>query len=140
MFILLFLPLLCNAVDVVECKDEQGNRGFFKHCPPDMTMIEKKTFNVSKKEKKQISLNAVHYYAPNCGACDQVRDFFKLRKINLVEKNVNDNVELQAELSALAGELRVPTVVIGEEVISGFNRKKMLEVLNKAGWREEGKE
>lgn len=135
---LLFLSTMSYAVEVVECEDENGSRGFFKHCPPNMTIINKKSFNVSKKDKgiEQPTINVTHYYTPNCGACEQVKEFFMLRKIKIVEKNVNDNLELQAELSTLAKELRVPTVVIGEEVISGFNRKKMLEILDEAGWKE----
>jgi len=137
---LFFVSLMCNAVDVVECKDENGNRGFFKHCPPNMEMIDKKTFNVGSKEKikekKKTAIKVTHYYAPNCGVCEQVRDFFKSRDINVNEKNVSENQEVQGELSALTGELRIPTIVIGDAVMTGYDRIKLLDTLEKAGWKE----
>ena len=130
---LFFISMVANALQVHECENEEGNRGFYKYCPPGMILIGEKSF----KEDKKAKLDVTHYSSNNCDGCDLVRDFFKLRKIEILEKNVDDNVELQGELRLLAGELRVPTVVIGEEVIVGFNRNKLLEMLAKAGWKDE---
>jgi len=144
-YIPIFLLLFCSinilpvsaAIQVVECEDEQGIRSFQKNCPPGSTIVSKKKYQGNNKSAEQPKLDITHYFTKDCGACDQVRDFFKLRKIEIVEKNVNDDIKLQGELSLLVGELRVPTVVIGDEVIQGFNRDKMLETLKKAGFKEE---
>ena len=137
---LLSFSVLANAVEVVECEDENGSRGFFKNCPPGSTLISKKSFKTKRnEEEKNVNLSVTHYFTPNCGACEQVREFFQLRKIEIIEKNVNENIEIQGELTNLAGALRVTTVVIGEDIIQGFDRKGMLAILDKSGWKDPNK-
>jgi glutaredoxin len=127
------------AVNIVECEDEQGNRSFQKVCPPDSTMIgEKKiaTGASSDKNNSNINIEVTLYMIPDCEACDEIREFLGTRKISITEKNVNDNIELQNELTELTGALKVPTTVIGDELITGYSRSKFLSVLEAAGYTD----
>lgn len=128
------------AVNIVECEDEQRNRSFQKVCPPGSTMIsEKKILTGARPEKdKRISnIHATLYTIPDCEACDEIREFLGTRNIPITEKNVNDNLELQTELTELTGALKVPTTIIGEEVLTGYSRSKFLSVLEAAGYKDE---
>lgn len=129
---------LSYAVSVYECEDEQGNRSFYDRCPPGTTAVNEKKFNV-KPEKEAAEISATLYLVPKCEACDLVREFFQLRKIALVEKNVDNNIELQNELTEKAGELKVPTVVINDNVISGYDRSELINALKAAGYEDEAK-
>ncbi len=146
------LSLVCMqtsaAVKVVECEDEQGSRSFQSACPPGSILIDEKKIPTGDKpppplareseadEAGSANINATLYYIPECGPCDEVREFFQLRQISITEKNVNDNVEVQNELKELRGSLKVPATVIGEKVITGYNRSELIAALETAGYKE----
>jgi glutaredoxin len=128
------------AVDIVECEDVEGNRSFQKVCPPGSSQIGKKkiaTGTGAKEESKGANIEAILYSIPDCEACDEIREFLGNRNISITEKDVNDNIELQTELTELTGALKVPTTVIGEEVLTGYSRSKFLNVLKAAGYEED---
>lgn len=142
-FILLMQFISINsfaAVKVVECEDELGNRSFQKVCPPESTQVgEKKLTTGADSESKSgnaSNIQATLYVIPDCEACDEIREFLGSRNISITEKNVNDNLELQKELTALSGSLKVPTTVIGEEILTGYSRSKFLSVLEAAGYKD----
>jgi len=128
------------AVNVVECEDELGNRSFQKACPPGHTQIGEKKLSTGATQDSNNSnanIQATLYMIPDCEACDEIREFLGTRNIPITEKNVNDSIELQTELTDLTGALKVPTTVIGEEVITGYSRSKFLSTLEAAGFRDE---
>lgn len=128
------------AVNIVECEDEVGNRSFQKVCPPGSTMIGEKTLHTgsgSDGKSQNVNIQATLYMIPDCEACDEIREFLGTRNISITEKNVNDSIELQTELTELTGALKVPTTVIGEEVMTGYSRSKFLSVLEAAGYKDE---
>jgi len=127
------------AVKVVECEDEEGNRSFQKVCPPGATMIGEKKINTGTSAdttSKQTNIQAILYLIPDCEACDEIREFLGSRNIPIIEKNVNESIELQTELTDLTGELKVPVTVIGEEVLTGYSRSKFLSTLEAAGYKD----
>ena len=133
------------AVNIVECEDKDGNRSFQKSCAPGSIVVGKKklptTPNKSKNsENKNSNIQATVYIIPNCNVCDEVREFLNVRNISIIEKNVHDNQELQNELAELAGALKVPTTVIGNEILSGYNRQDFMKILKAAGYEEKPKE
>ncbi len=128
------------VVKVVECEDEAGNRSFQKTCPPDSTMVGEKKLNTgvsSDASSKSVDIKATIYLIPDCDTCDEVKEFLSSRNITITEKNVNENIELQNELTELTGALKVPTTVIGSEVMTGYSRSKFLSVLEAAGYKDE---
>lgn len=122
------------AVSIVECEDPQGERSFHKKCPPGTIKVSVKKVSLGKSSDSKngiANIKAVLYSVPNCDTCDEVKEFLQARNISFEEKDVGQDVDLQKELSDLVGALKVPTVVLGGEPITGYNRTKMLSVLEK---------
>ncbi len=144
-FLLVTLFILFNAqsfaaVNIVECEDEEGNKSFQKVCPPGSTQLGSKKIHTgggSAKENNNVNIQATLYTIPDCEACDEIKEFLGARNISIDEKNVNDNIDLQHELTELTGALKVPTTVIGEEVLVGYSRSRFLTALSNAGYTEE---
>lgn len=143
--LLIFLTLfLCagtaRAVAVYECEDANGNRTFQDRCPPGTKQVEKKDIHVGTGSTGKSAASSIGpltlYVVPDCDSCEQVKEFLAVRHLSVVEKNVNDNVDLQNELKEKAGDLRVPTLLVGDQVITGYNRTSLLAALKQAGYKE----
>ncbi|MBM2830850.1 MAG: glutaredoxin [Gammaproteobacteria bacterium] len=125
---------LAFAVSVYECEDPEGNRTFEDHCPPGTAPVgEKKYSTGSSKESSKADISAVLYVVPECDSCEEVREFLTMRGISFTEKNVDGNPELQTELKEKAGELKVPVTLIGETIITGYNRQKLTAAIEGTG-------
>lgn len=147
--IIIWLGLLCiyqlpsmAAVKIVECEDEQGARSFQRNCPPGSKMVGERNYSTgansgSTTDRKTGNISATLYLIPNCDVCQDVKDFLSARNIPVSEKNVKDNFELQEELKEkTGGDLQVPVVVIGTDVIKGYQRNTLLKALQDAGYSE----
>ena len=128
---------LCNpitlAVDIVLCEDDEGNQSFQKACPPGTYLVEKKKISVGKDTSKEVNLSklkVILYTIPECTTCEEVGIYLKSRDIPFSEVDVSKDVKLQQELTKKTGKLSVPVTVIGEEIISGYNREKIGSVLD----------
>ena len=127
-----------QAVTVMECEDDLGNRTFQDRCPPGTTPVNQKQYSVSTPDEGDVSLAVTLYTVPECESCDQLREFLAIRKISITEKNVNDDITLQEELKEkTGGELHVPVLLLGEKVLTGYNRTELLQALADAGYSEE---
>ena len=132
-------PLMA-AVKVVECEDSNGDRTFERTCPPGTTLVSEKriatgTDNSASDNNTRNTSPVTLYTIPACGdPCASVKDFFRIEGINFNEKNVETDLEIQAELTALTGDkLQVPTIVIGEQVIIGYKRTDLINALTTSG-------
>ena len=76
----------------------------------------------------------VLYSIAECDGCELFRNFFNRFGIPFNEKDVEDNIATQTELKAKAGRLEVPTVLVGDKVMRGFNRGLLENVLENAGF------
>lgn len=123
-----------SAVTIVQCEDEEGNRSFQAYCPPEMTLVEEK--KLQTKTHPTPTIVPTVYLAPKCPACEAVRKFFKEKEINTVEKNIDANIELQNELKGLVGNLKIPTVVIGDKVMTDYKRAELISALMAIGYTE----
>jgi glutaredoxin len=138
--LLLFSAFLSSnawAVKVYECEDEQGNRSFERVCPPGSTPLNKKEYSTKRANSNSgISKSPlVLYVIPNCDSCEQVKEFLSVRNISASEKDVTDDIALQQELkSKTGGDLRVPVLMVGDKVLSGYNRTNLISELTDAGY------
>ncbi len=128
------------AATIVQCEDADGNRTFEASCPPGTTQVEKKSYYTGPKneapdlETLKEERPVVLYRVPTCEACDAVSNYLDNRGTPYSEKNVSDDAELQEELMSLSGELSVPVVTVGEEMIAGYNRAMLSDKLDEAGY------
>lgn len=129
-----------SAVSIVECKDADGNHSFHKVCPPGSSQIGERSIKLRTNSDNKTSnknIQATLYLIPECEACDEIKEFLGSRNITITEKNVNENINLQTELTDLTGSLKVPTTVIGSEVLIGYNRSKFINALKEVGYNED---
>ena len=130
------------ATDIYECLDAQGNRTYQQlSCPEGSTLVRRKLSSSSRSDSTSNSnITATLYSIPDCASCEDIRDFFRLRGINLVDNDVSEDIKLQNELKELIGKLSVPVVVIGDATIVGYERDQLLSALSNAGYVEPGEE
>lgn len=139
LFALVALPALA-AVTVVECVDADGNSSFRDKCPPGTTKSgDKKLLGVTANKPKTVAEIAADnpvflYTVPDCDACDLVRNLLSTRGIPANEKNVQDNAANQDELKTKTGGMSVPALVVGNSVLSGYNRSAIEAALRQAGY------
>jgi len=57
------------------------------------------------------------------------KDFFKSHEVDFVEHNVAVDEKAREEMLDKSGQMGVPVIVVGDEVIVGFNRERLAELL-----------
>ncbi len=69
------------------------------------------------------------YSTPTCHFCQLAKEFFTDKKIAYTEYDVLENLEKRKEMVELSGQLGVPVIRIGDNVIVGFNQEKVESLL-----------
>ena len=57
------------------------------------------------------------------------KDFFKEKNVAYIEFDVASNLEKRKEMLERSGQMGVPVIFIGEEMIIGFEKPKIVELL-----------
>lgn len=70
------------------------------------------------------------YTTPFCVYCQKAKEFFKKNNIDYQEVDVTKNENDLNEMVRKSGQLAVPVIEIGEQVIIGFDLGKIKKVLN----------
>ena len=65
--------------------------------------------------------NVTIYTTPTCPFCVQAKKYMKDRGVQYTEYNVMEDIEKRNEMVELSGQMGVPVLVVGEEVLIGFN-------------------
>lgn len=69
------------------------------------------------------------YSTPTCPFCIMAKNFFKKNNIAYTEKNVAADQEAAQEMIKISGQMGVPVIEIGEEIIIGFDEQKIKKIL-----------
>lgn len=69
------------------------------------------------------------YTTPTCTYCKFAKEFFTEHSIAYEEFNVGADPAKRNEMIELTGQLGVPVIRIGDDVIVGFNKPKVAELL-----------
>lgn len=69
------------------------------------------------------------YSTPTCHFCQLAKEFFAEKGIEYTNYDVSVDAAKRAEMIKLTGQLGVPVIVIGGEVVIGFSRGKVAEKL-----------
>lgn len=69
------------------------------------------------------------YSTPSCHFCKLAKEFFKENNISYTEFDVASNIEKRQEMVNLSGQLGVPVIRIEDEVMVGFNRPMVSQLL-----------
>ena len=73
--------------------------------------------------------NVTNYTTPTCHFCHMAKDFFKEKNIAYTEYDVASNLEKRKEMMEKSGQLGVPVIFIGDQMIIGFNKPKIAAAL-----------
>jgi glutaredoxin 3 len=69
------------------------------------------------------------YSTLTCHFCQAAKEFFKTNSIEFTDHNVADNAEKRTEMIEKSGQMGVPVIFIGGEMIIGFDEGKVKELL-----------
>ena len=69
------------------------------------------------------------YSTPVCHFCHMAKDYFTENNIAYTEYDVASDQAKRAEMIDLSGQMGVPVIVIGDDLIIGFDEAKVKEIL-----------
>jgi len=67
------------------------------------------------------------YTTPSCVYCKMAKAFFIENGVEFEEKNVATDMEAQKEMIHKSGQMGVPVIDFGDEIIIGFDKSKFQE-------------
>lgn len=76
-------------------------------------------------ETKKIEI----YSTDTCHFCHMAKDWLNEKGIPFTDYNVGTDIEKRKEMVDLTGQMGVPVIKIGDEVIIGFDQAKIEELL-----------
>lgn len=69
------------------------------------------------------------YSTPTCVYCNMAKSFFGANKVSFKEHNVASDIEKRKEMIDKTGQMGVPVIDIGGEVIVGFDEGRIKTAL-----------
>lgn len=69
------------------------------------------------------------YSTPTCHFCHLAKDFFTANKVAYTEHNVATDLEKRREMVEKSQQMGVPVIMIGTEVIVGFDEDRIKTAL-----------
>ncbi len=76
-------------------------------------------------------IQPVIYTTPTCQFCKMAKAFFEEKGITYEEKNVVTDLQARQEMVDKSGQLGVPVIIIGNDVVVGFNKHTLEHLLEK---------
>ena len=74
---------------------------------------------------KQVTI----YSTPTCHFCHAAKDFFTANSIKFTDHNVAADLEKRKEMIQKSGQMGVPVITVGEELIVGFDEEQLRGIL-----------
>lgn len=70
------------------------------------------------------------YTTVTCGYCKMAKEFFQKNNVEYQEFDVGKDLEKRKEMIDKSGQMGVPVITVGDEMIVGFNKSKLEALLN----------
>ncbi|MFA5780610.1 MAG: glutaredoxin family protein [Elusimicrobiota bacterium] len=70
------------------------------------------------------------YSTPTCVFCKMAKAYFTEHNVQFEEKNVMTDIPAQEEMIKKSGQLGVPVIDIDGKIIIGFDKSKIISLLN----------
>ena len=84
-----------------------------------------KGVGVLKKFMKKVTI----YSTPSCHFCHMAKEFFKEKNIAYTDYDVASDTAKRQEMIEKSGQMGVPVIQIDNDLIIGFNKPKVIELL-----------
>lgn len=69
------------------------------------------------------------YTTPSCVYCKMAKEFFQKNNIEYEEKNVMTDLTARDEMIQKSGQMGVPVIDAGGQILVGFDQHKLKQVL-----------
>ncbi|RJR14021.1 glutaredoxin family protein [Candidatus Parcubacteria bacterium] len=69
------------------------------------------------------------YSTPTCHFCHAAKEFFTAHNVKFTDYNVASDIEKRKEMIEKSGQMGVPVITIGDDLIVGFDEEKLRELL-----------
>ncbi|MCA9360677.1 glutaredoxin family protein [Candidatus Kaiserbacteria bacterium] len=84
----------------------------------------------TNNEQAASSTEVIIYSTPVCHFCHAAKEFFTENDVAYTEHDVAADAEKRQEMVDMTGQMGVPVIRIGEDVIIGFDEAKIKELLS----------
>jgi len=75
--------------------------------------------------EKQVTI----YSTPTCHFCHEAKEFLKEKNIAYTDYNVGEDLEKRQEMIQKSGQMGVPVIMVGEEMMVGFDKERLSAAL-----------
>ena len=72
-----------------------------------------------------VDKKVVIYTTPTCPWCHRAKDYLSRKGISFTEHNVAEDREAAKEMIDKSKQMGVPVIIVGDEVVVGFNQSKL---------------
>lgn len=69
------------------------------------------------------------YSTPTCHFCHMTKDFLKEKGIAFTDFDVAHDLEKRQEMIQKSGQMGVPVIFVGDDMIIGFDQEKLVSLL-----------
>lgn len=70
------------------------------------------------------------FSTPTCPYCHQLKDYLKEKEVDFEEIDVSQDQEKAEKMVEKSGQMGVPQMWVDEEIVVGFDKGKVDELLN----------
>ena len=74
---------------------------------------------------KQVTI----YTTPTCHFCHAAKDFFTANNVKFTDYNVATDLEKRKEMIQKSGQMGVPVIYVGDQLVVGFDEGRLKELL-----------
>ncbi|OGG65011.1 NrdH-redoxin [Candidatus Kaiserbacteria bacterium RIFCSPLOWO2_02_FULL_55_12] len=76
--------------------------------------------------------NVTIYSTPTCHFCEMTKEYLKEKNIGYTEYDVAHDLEKRQEMIQKSGQMGVPVIFVGSEMIIGFDKERLASTLGVA--------
>lgn len=69
------------------------------------------------------------YSTPTCHFCHAAKEFFTEHGVTFTDYNVASDLERRREMIEKSGQMGVPVISVGDQLVVGFDEPKLRELL-----------
>ena len=69
------------------------------------------------------------YSTPTCHFCNMAKDYFNANNVSYEAFDVAGDADKRKEMMEKSGQLGVPVIIIDDQVVVGFNKPKLAQLL-----------
>jgi glutaredoxin 3 len=70
------------------------------------------------------------YSTPTCHFCHMAKEYFTAHNVAYEDYNVSADIEKRKEMIEKSGQMGVPVIYIGDEMIVGYDEEKFKQLLS----------